>query len=378
MSIRRLPLEGVRVLDLSAAAAGALGAALLADMGAEVLKVAEPSAASAPEPPAYPQHADRNKYACVIDARHPQGRELILELARRSAVFVEDRGGDAMAELGLGYEELAAACPGIIYVTSPVHGNEDPSESSVGWAASRAGSVMGTFLAGAVVAALYHRYRTGRGQHIEVPQREALASFIGEYVVARGITGAPPPRAGNRHPLWSPHGCYPTAEDDGWIVIACRDDAEFHALCRAIGAPHLAADPRYATAAARKQDEDALDARISAWTRALAREEVFARCTAAGVPAAPVLSSTELPRDPHLQARGFWEPVSHATAGHSLVEGPAWRVRRVEPHVRIPPPRFGEHNDYVFRTLLGLDDARLVALREAGVIAEEPGFDVRH
>jgi crotonobetainyl-CoA:carnitine CoA-transferase CaiB-like acyl-CoA transferase len=234
--------------------------------------------------------------------------------------------------------------------------------------------VAGVAAAGAVALALWDRRRSGRGQYIEVAQRENLTNLIGEAVVAHSMSGRQPPRRGNRHSSMAPHGCYPCAGDDQWLALACEDDAQFAALCEVMGRPELASDPRFADVVSRYRNQDALDGEIVGWSRGLSNEEAAAALAAAGVPAAAVLSVPEVFADPHLRERGFYESVTHSLAGTWEIEGPHWRLSESPGHVRLPAPAFGEHNGYVFGELLGLSGDEIAALEEEGVTASTPDW----
>ncbi len=420
----RLPLNNVRVLDLTMAWAGPYATRLLADMGAEVIKIEAvenwdllrtftgqaPDVERVWDRSPYFNHVNRNKYGCVLDLSKAGGRDLFLRLVAISDVLIENFRAEVMDNLGLSYETLAAINPELIYVSMPGHGKSGPERDFIAYGTnveqlaglchlsgyadgppqktgiSYGDPIAGIAAAGAVGLALWHRRRSGRGQYIEVAQRETLINLIGEYVVgfsmsakggsASGGTGREPARRGNRHSSMAPHGCYPCAGDDQWLTIACEDDAQFAALCGAIGRPELAADPRFADVVSRYRHQDALDDVIAAWTRARLKEEAARALQAASVPAMPVLGVPEVFADEHLRVRRFFEPVSHAVAGAWEIEGPHWRLSESPGHVRLPAPAFGEHSDYVFRHLLRLSDEEIAALEAEGVTGRTPNWAV--
>jgi crotonobetainyl-CoA:carnitine CoA-transferase CaiB-like acyl-CoA transferase len=227
--------------------------------------------------------------------------------------------------------------------------------------------VAATAAAGAVALALWARRHTGRGQYIEVAQRETLTTLIGEEIVAYAMTGREPQRRGNRHSSMAPHGAYPCSGDDAWVTIACEDDAQFVALCTTIGRPALARDERFADVVSRYRNQDALDPIISEWTRGRSGEDAANSLQAASVPASPVLSVPAVFADEHLRTRGFFESVAHPIAGVSDVEGPHWRMSVTPAHIRLPAPTFAQHNHYVFGHLLGLSDDEMTELEAEGV-----------
>jgi crotonobetainyl-CoA:carnitine CoA-transferase CaiB-like acyl-CoA transferase len=414
--MERLPLLGVRVLDLSKVWAGPYCTRLLGDMGAEVIKVEGPGSwdlirSLAFEPAgtprtynrsAYFNHYNRNKYGCAIDLSRPRGHELALRLVAMSDVVVENYRSDVLAKLGLDYQALRSVRDDIILVSIPSHGLSGPEADRIAYgtnieqlaglvslsgypdgpplrsAISYGDPMAGATAAAATIAALLHRRWTGEGQHVEVAQWEAFLPFVGDFLVEYSLTGREPARAGNRHTSMAPHGVYPCEGNDNWIAISVSSDAEFAALCNVIGRPQLAADERFADVVSRHRNQGELDAIVSEWTRQRGHREAAAELQAAGVTAMAVLRPTELPDDPHVVARGFMEETAHREAGTWPLDGPAWRFSYTPPHVRLPAPCFAEHDDYVFRDLLGLSEAELAELERDGITAREPvaGQDV--
>jgi crotonobetainyl-CoA:carnitine CoA-transferase CaiB-like acyl-CoA transferase len=410
----RLPLHGVRVLDLTMAWAGPYATRLLADMGAEVIKVEAvgswdlirsftgqaPTVERVWDKSPYFNQLNRNKYGCALDLSNGKGHDLFLRLVEVSDVVVENFRAEVMDNLGLSYEALARANPEVIVVSMPGHGKTGPERDFIAYGTnmeqlsglshlsgyadgppqktgiSYGDPMAGITAAGAVALALWDRRRTGRGQYVEVAQRESLINAIGEYIVGYSMNGREPLRRGNRHSSMAPHGCYPCAGDDKWVAIACEDDAQFAALCGAMDGPELASDGRFADVVSRYRNQDALDGLISDWTRERTKEAVSEALQAAEVPCSPVLSVPEVFAEPHLRARGFYESVSHAVAGVWEVEGPHWRLSESPGHIRLPAPAFGEHNRYVLGELLGLSAEEMAALEQEGVTGSTPDWSV--
>jgi crotonobetainyl-CoA:carnitine CoA-transferase CaiB-like acyl-CoA transferase len=410
----KLPLLGIRVLDLTMAWAGPYATRLLADMGAEVIKIEAPGnwdllRTFTGHPPTvervwdrspYFNHINRNKYGCTLDLSKPRGRELFLRLAQDADMVIENFRAEVMGNLGLTYEVLRKTNPQLIVVSMPGHGSSGPESGFIaygtnveqlaglahltGYASgppqktgiSYGDPMAGIAAAGAVALALWDRRRTGYGQQIEVPQRENLIGAIGEFIVGYSMNGREPDRKGNRHNSMAPHGCYPCAGEDQWLTIACETDAQFAALCDVIGRAELADDTPFADVVSRHRNQAALDGLISEWTRGQAKQLAAETLQAAGVPATPVLTIQDVFEDEHLRARAFFEAVSHAVAGEWEVEGPHWRMSESPGHVRLPPPSFGEHNTYVFRDLLGLTEAEVSALESEGICGSVPDWSV--
>ncbi len=404
------PLAGIRVVDLTMVWAGPLGTRLLGDYGAEVIKVEGPGqwdllrglgGIPRTEPrwynrAAYFNHNNRNKYSAAIDLRQEAGRDLLLQLLAKSDVLVENYRANVMDNLGLSFEEVRQANPRIVYVSMPGHGKTGPEAHYVTYGTNveqLAGLVSisgyeggeplktgfsygdptsGIAVPAAVALGLRQRDRTGEAVHIDLAQRENLTGFVGEYLVDYSMNGEPRTPAGNTHPHMAPHGVYRSAGDDRWIAIACEDDEQFAGLCRAMQQPELADDARFATTASRKANEQELDEVIEAWTSRLGHYEAMHVLQRHGVPAGAVLTIPEVMSDPQLRSRGAWSEQVHPDAGAWEVETPPWNLPRTPGHARLPAPCFGEHNAYVFREVLGLDEEAIARFYADGVTADEP------
>ncbi len=412
-AVFKLPLNDIRVLDLTMSWAGPFAARLLGDMGAEVIKIESvnnwdllrsytgvPPTERVWDKSPYFNHYNRNKYGVALDLSKDRGRELFLRLAEDADVVIENFRVGVMENLGLTWGTLRARNEGLIMVSMPAHGSTGPEKDYVAYGTnveqlaglahltgyadgppqktgiSYGDPMAGIAAAGAVALALWDRRRTGLGQRIEVAQRENLIGAIGEYIVGYAMTRREPERLGNRHSSIAPHGCYPCAGDDQWLTIACEDDAQFAALCSVIGRPELAGEERFADVVSRYRHQDTLDAIISGWTRGWDKNAAADALQAAGVPASPVLSVAEVFADEHLRARGFFEQVSHAVAGDWEMEGTPWRMSETPGHIRVPPPAFAEHNHYVFRELLALSAEEVAALYAEGVTGDTPNWAV--
>lgn len=405
-----MPLDGIRVIDLTMVWAGPFGTRMMGDYGAEVIKVEAPkqwdmlrSLGLIPRDvprwynrSAYFNHNNRDKYSLALDLADPRGREVLLRLCAVSDVIVENFRTDVMDNLGLSYETVREANPNIIYVSMPGHGKTGPEKDYVAYGTnveqlaglvslsgyegdepmktgfSYGDPMAGTALVGAVASALRQRRLTGEGCYLEMAQRENLTMFVGEYLVDHSMNQTPRPPIGNRHPVFAPHNRYRCAGDDRWVTIACETQAQFAALCTAIGQPELANDPRFASNEQRKAHEDALDAIIEAWTAVRGHYEVMYLLQRRGVPAGAVLTTPELLADPHLRARGAWVEHTHPDAGTWEMEAPTWKLSRTPGHIRMHAPGFGEHNSYVLRDVLALPEEQIAELYAGGVTADAP------
>lgn len=405
-----MPLDGIRVIDLTMVWAGPFGTRMLGDYGAEVIKVEAPrqwdllrSLGLIPRTEhhwynksAYFNHNNRDKYALALDLADERGRQTLLRLCAVSDVIVENFRSDVMDNLGLNYEAVKAANPNIIYVSMPGHGKTGPEKDYVAYGSnveqlagivaisgyegdepmktgfSYGDPMAGTALVGAVAAALRQRSRSGEGLYLELAQRENLMMFVGEHIVDYSMNGVARPPLGNRHPLYAPHNRYRSAGDDRWVTVACETDEAFASLCRAIGQPELAEDPRFATNAARKANEDELDGVIEAWTAVRGHYEATHLLQRFGVAAGAVLTIPELMADPHLRSREAWVEHTHPDAGTWEMEAPPWKLSRTPGHIRLPAPGFGQHNSYVLRDVLKLSEAEIAELYAAGITADDP------
>jgi len=261
------------------------------------------------------------------------------------------------------YADAVQAVAGISAQVGPVDG--EPLGLTFG---------LGDMLAGyhaalATVAALEWRDLTGRGQHVDLSQVEAVAAHLGASVLEVAGGGPPRPPRGNRRPGMVPHGVFPCRGEDRWCALAVATDDEWRALCAALGDPAAGADPRFATAAQRAAHEDACEAQVAAWTRALDAATVAERLQAAGVAAGAVQDGRNLVEDdPHLRARGFYVPLAHPRTGTALHEGVVPRLLGTPGRLAAPAPCLGEHTVPVLRELLGLDDAEIGRHRALGVL----------
>jgi crotonobetainyl-CoA:carnitine CoA-transferase CaiB-like acyl-CoA transferase len=424
----RLPLEGIRVLDITLVWSGPAATRLLGELGAEVIRVEScrrfPSSTRGPSPD--PEQARRaqasnpagqtlgypnndpgpdpynrfgpfilnavNKLSCTMELDTPEGRRAFHALVRQSDVLVENNHLAGAESIGLTWEELSAVNPRLILVRMAPFGLSGPYapalgfgthfESITGIRALRAypdaewGEAGATYhmddtsasgVVFAVLAALMHRDRTGRGQLVEFPQVENMMQGVGEAYLDAAMNGRTPPPTGNRHPRVL-QGCYPCRGEDAWIAIRIATDAEWEALVDAMGRPAWAADPRWEDVAGRLAHQDDIDRYLAAWTRAYDKTELFHLLARHGVPAAPVATAADVLADPHLQARGFWRPMTHPAAGTYRYPGPVARWSRVAWRWERPAPRLGEHNEYVYRTLLGYTAEELADLERRGLV----------
>ncbi len=403
-------LDGLNVLEVTANWAGPLAGRHLGDLGAEVIKVeyAQRPATRAlwypgNDPGARPynragyfNHLNRNKKDVCIDLGNPAGRELFMRLVERADVLIENNSARVMPNLGLGWEQLRERNPRLVMVSVSGFGASGPEQHYVAYGANIEASCglasvtgygdgqpfrAGTFYADPVAAnyatiaifvALAHRDRTGRGQWIDISLNECGVTFFGGELVDHQLTGAPSVHRGNRHAVYAPQGAYRSAGDDAWLALTVRDADEWRGLCAALGRDDWASDGELATQTGRQRRHDELDAGIAEWAAGRDHRDAAQALQASGVPAAPVMANWELVSDPHLFHRQFYVPIEHRDVGVLPFPGPPWKLGRTPGRVFLPAPCFAEHNDYVFRDVLGLDDDAVAGLLRDGVTASEP------
>jgi benzylsuccinate CoA-transferase BbsF subunit len=401
-------------------AAGPYATLLLGFMGAEIIKLESCSrmeinrGLARPTPETYcmyPQgipgerpwnraahhvHRNGNKRSLTLDLASPQGKELFLKLTAICDALIENYRASVLDRLGLGYVQLAAANPQLVYVKISSQGATGPERdygslgstleqtaglaSITGYADGRPlmtnetypDPVVGILAIGALMAALRRRRQTGKGAFIDLSQREVAVTLLGEAVVDYSLSGRIAAPIGNRHPFMAPHGVYPCQGDDLWVAIAVSSDAEWHGLCQAIGQPELAEDARFATLPGRWQNQRALDEMLSAWTRGRDHYRAMQLLQDHGVPAGPVLTAGEVIVDPHLEAHGFWDTVDHPEAGTYRQVSTPWRLSKSPRRVTTPAPGLGEHNGYVLGELLGLSVEEIATLAAEGIIGTHP------
>ena len=392
---RGLPLEGVRILDLSRAWAGPYGTRYLADFGADVIKV-ESGKFSTPRQPDSPGYGEvnRNKRPITLNFQMPEGRDLLKRLVAISDVVVENFSPRVMTKYELDYERLIEVRPDLIMVSLPGYGRRGPHSQFVSFGGPLMAYTGMSLLWGypdsppdarvkvaqpdyisaatqalAVTAALHHRARTGQGQYIEIAQVEsAIASLEPAYLdyFANGTVAEP---RGNRDPNAVPQGCYSCLGHEAWCVISCTTDAQWRALATLIGEEALADDPALKTAAERWARHDELDDIISARTREWTPYQLMRGLQAVGVPAGVMQTAEDLWHDVQLRARDYTVMLHHPELG--VVEHPGLTVRlhATPGQIQRPVSRLGEANEAVFRGLLGLSTDDLTRLVKAGVIA---------
>jgi crotonobetainyl-CoA:carnitine CoA-transferase CaiB-like acyl-CoA transferase len=425
MNDRRSPLAGVRVLAQGLVWAGPFATIILADLGAEVIEI-ESIQHLSPTRAVLGRHMpdvvmqgrigavylnrdgsegfwDRNvsfnyaKRGCLsatFDLETGRGHELFLELVKKSDVFLENNAAGVVEHLGIGWDVLHAANPRLVMVRFPGFGITGPYAHHKGYGMDMEAVVghtmvrgyadsdpsttpvsvqsdpnAGTHAAWAVQAALLARERTGTGQLIEISQAEAVLHHIAFDVLAYAFNGREGGPRGNDHPAFAPYGVFPCAGQDRWIAIACTSDTAFAALMQQLDAPRFADDERFATSIARLRNRKAVNELVADRTRRHVAEELAARLQGSRVAAAALAHQQEMHSDEHLTARRYFTPITHRAAGTHVYPGPLGKLQHTAdvPPFR-PAPTLGQHNEYVYKEVIGLSGEEYQKLVDDQVI----------
>ena len=413
------PLRDYRVLDLSRIWAGPYCTKLMADLGAEIIKMESLSVYDSHRGPvspargiaAYPDGEpgdepwNRNgwfnclhlsKYGITLELTSDEGRRVFERLVSISDVLIENFRQGSLERLGYDYTALRQHRPDLIYVSMPAFGNTGPWKGYLGYGIGQeqlsgmahltgypddgpmksginhGDPITGSHAAGVLLAALRRRRRTGKGMYIDVSQQESSVALMGAELLAYQMTGQEPDRIGNRSRWYAPCNTYPCAGEDRWITIAATNDDEWERLVSAMEANPLAEDLRFATAEDRMEHQDELDAIIAGWTSDQDAFELTERLQAVGVPAGAVLRGPDLLEDRHYAERGTFVTVDHPQVGPKQYPGLPWKMSGTPGEVRWPSPTLGQHNLEIFGGLLGLTGDEIDALESGGVIGTKP------
>ena len=413
------PLKDLIVLDCSMVWAGPYCTKLLGDMGATIIKIEANRQLDSIRGPAIPppiplshyanddpgedpwnrsgyfNKTNRNKLGMCMNILMPEGREVFMELAKIADVVIENFGGGVFERMGYGYEVIKSVNEDVVFVSMPPSGNGGPEARYVGYgvAIEQLGGIVartgylndgmpmksginygdpiaGIHTAGYIMTALLHRRKTGRGQFIDLSQREAAINWTGEAVLEYQITGDDPTWIGNRDTHMAPSGAYRCTGEDEWVALAVGSDDEWAGLCAAIERLDLRA--LYPTLDARFANHAAIDEAITAWTSTRAADDAMSILQGHGVAAGVSANSRRVVEDPHLTARGFYPEVDHISAGRHRLAGVAWNMDRTPGAVYAAAPALGQYNDFVLKEILGKTDEQVQALRDAGVLETTP------
>lgn len=422
----KLPLEGIRVVESGNAWTAPFITQTLGDLGAEVIKVetilrwsgvwrGDPNVKEETIKGALPfafggyverkpgkrpwnriaiyNMGFRNKLGMTVDLGKPKGKEIFRRLIKVSDVFVENNSTGVMERLGLDYENLIKIKPDLIMVrtqglglTGPrrswrTHGHQ--VDSLVGGMMLRgyfdvhfmmnASIYLGDYITPmhctfAILAALHHRKKTGKGQQIEAAATENSFPTVAEAFMDYVMNGRQQETRENRDPLAAPQGCYRCKGEDRWVNVSITSDEEWMAFCKTIGNPAWTQEERFATSWGRWQNQDDLDKLIESWTSQHDHYAVMHLLQKAGVPAGPVLDPRDVYNDPHFNDRAFFEQCYQEDCGTHLYPGMIWKFSKTPLRIHKPPVRLGEHNEYVYKEVLGASDEEYQELEREGHI----------
>ena len=406
------PLEGVRIIDMTAFWSGPFGACMLANLGAEVIKLEATKrmdgwrgagVATLPEELIWERSplfnsVNTDKLGITLDLSRPKGVDIYKRLVKISDVVMENFTPRVMKNFGLYYDVLKGIKPDIIMVSMPAHGSTGPWSEKPGFAypieqmsgipqltgspdgpprmteTSPSDPAAGVNGAIAVLTALVYHQRTGKGQWIDLSQIEALPCCVGDAIVEYMMNGTVRPRYGNHHPYFAPQGFYRCKGDDRWAGITIRTDEEWQGFVRALGSPDWATSEKYATATGRWHHQDEMDRFIEKWTEEHDHYEVMDILQKAGVAAGPVMTGPEYLSDPHVNARGDYQEVERNVTGKNRlpVMSASMRFSKGPFPIRHSAPLLGEHNEYVFGELLGMSAKEIQALYDEGITGKMP------
>ena len=405
-------LSGLRICDLSGQLAGAGATRLLAAFGAQVIRIEDPVTRGlwdivrqmapylnhdhSPDGGAGFNNHNVEKLGITLNLRTDRGRELLAELVRVSDAVTENFAAGVMERLGFGYDRLRELREDVVYVSNCGFGHTGPyrefkswgpvaqavsgltwssglpDREPAGWGFSYMDHTGGYVMAIALLAALWHRRRTGEGQWVDLSCSEAAIALNGPTLLDVTVNGRQLRRPGQPHsnrstiPEMAPHGVYPSAGDDDWVAIACRGDEDWRSLAAVVDEDWARPER---TLADRLGDQDRLDAELSAWTGSRSRDQAVAALRAVGVPCAPVLRPSErCDEDEDLATWGLWPTVEHTRHGATRVDGLPVHLSDTDWRLERGGPCLGEHNDRVFTEVLGLSPAEIDELRDGGVI----------
>lgn len=416
-----LPLDGVRILDLTSAWLGPYASMLLADLGADIVKIEAPHRpdgwrgaamqrvpSSDGRPPiwaSYPTNPDahpwnsnanfnsvnRNKQSLALDLTTEEGKEIVLRLAVESDILLENFTPRVMKNFGLTYEVLERVNPTLVMVSFSGYGQTGPykdfrangatTDTTCGWAsltgypggpptmmgAMEADPITGLQMAATALVAFAHARKTGEGQHVEGSMLETCVGYLSQELALASRTHQDPPRMGNRSATMAPHGVYACRGEDQWVSIAVRDDDDWARLLTIATVPDTLRDATFSHRTARLARADELDSHIQAWTQSQTAEDVMDVLLEVGVPAGVVQNYIAVLHDKQLSARDWFQPIAHPDMGSHRYNGFPWRFSRTPATVRKAPPRLGEDSDDLLRKKLGFNDMEVAQMIASGV-----------
>ena len=401
----RPPLDGIRVVDFCWAWAGPYGSLQLAHLGADVIRIESakrlcPSRLIPPWPDnesgvnraGYFNQYNQGKRSLTLDLKAPEAIDIAKTLVSKSDIVMNNFASGVMEKLGVGYDVLRRLKSDIIMVSLPGYGTSGPEKDFVSYGPPQVaqsglsaltgyvggppmmagfsygdpnGGIHATF---AVMSALLHREKTGQGQYIDLSQWEAAIMLLPEAVMDYSMNGTQPERMGNRDPHMAPHGVFRSKGDDRWVSLSVRDEAEWQRLCAVMGQPELSSDVRFASLAARKENEAALEEIVTAWTQERTADEATQALQKVGIPAYPSLDAIDMINNPHVGARDYFVEMEHPEVGVRRHMGIPWTMSRTPCEIRRPAPCLGQDTEAVLTDIVGLSQGEIAALRAKDIL----------
>ncbi len=409
------PLAGIRVCDFTWVWAGPYCTLQLAHLGAEVIRIETKTRPCVTRmlPPwpdgifdsidksGYFNQYNQGKKSLSLNFKHPEARDAAWRLIKQSDIVINNFASGVIEKMGFGYEAVKKANPKVIMISLSGYGDTGPYSKYVAYGPAQvplsglsaltgykgfppmhagfsyADPNAGVHGAFALICALFHRAKTGEGQYIDMSQWECAMDLLSEGILEYTMNGREPERVGNRDPHMAPHGIFKCLDlpakildvtIDEWVSIVCADDAEWGRLARAIGRAELSTDARFKTLAARKQNEDALEAIITEWTSRRRVADVVTELQSAGVAAAACADSKYISEDPHLTERDYFVYREHPVVGKRQHCGIPWRMSGTPCEVKAAAPVLGQHTDEVLTGLLGYSKAEVEKMRADGAL----------
>ena len=403
-----LPLAGIRIIDLTRIWAGPRATKLLADMGAEVIKIEHLDHADRAKPSCVTEHSQRkmnratpfeqkhrNKIGFSLNLSLDEGKSIFRELVSISDVVIENFSAGVMDRLGLGHNNLRAIKPDIITVSMPGFGNSGPWKNYVAYGVTqeqitglyeltgykngvpmKTGTNVGdpmnaTHAAVATLSAVVQRLLDGQGEYVDFSQYESFSTLMFESIMNYAANGVMNERNGNESNYQSPHDTYRCKGTDAWVTVAISNQDEWENLCAAIGRTELAKEPEYSSQHSRRNHKQYLDDVITEFTQSKTKYDVMTLMQEHGVPCTAVLNTQDLLLDDHVKDRNFIETLEHPDGEtHKYYFGSTWRENNsTTKTVRSAAPLLGEHNGYVCTDLLGIPTDKLDSMEKLGLFA---------
>lgn len=401
-------LKGVRIIEFGSFLAGPVSSMILAQMGAEVIKIEnrkKPDGArffvqASGRPPANPKYGENffdvnnlDKKSLTVDVSTQEGKEIIKRLAAKSDIFLENMSPGVVTKLKIDYEEIKKVNPEIIYMSSSACGQTGPEKSFRGYASQFAckagvgdltgyvdgppsglvGSVdvrSATMATIAMLVALNYRESSGKGQYIDLSSQEAIAAQLGDVYLDYILNGEVQTRAGNHRIGFAPNNTFTTIGEDEWVSISCSTDEEWKALCICMGKPELAKNPKYIDYNSRFENQEEMDEIINAWTKGFEKYEITKLLQKNGVPAAPSLNCKDVIVDKHVVERKSYTTIDHPNPDlkQDVVTTPPWNFSKTPVEVSRHAPILSEHSEEILSGILGMSENEINRLIENEVV----------